>query len=87
MTSKAQNDSINRTESIMKYSLTKQPISLAVSCALLLGAAAGSASAQIKPSDAGYLTDQRAMVVRSGFNLCWRDGSNPTPDELQPCHP
>ncbi|MBK9574671.1 MAG: OmpA family protein [Rhodoferax sp.] len=71
----------------MKYCLTKQPISLAVSCALLLGAAAGSASAQIKPSDAGYLIDQRAVVVRSGFNLCWRAGSDPTPEQIQQCDP
>lgn len=71
----------------MKYTLTKQPISLAVSCALLLGAVAGSASAQIKPSDAGYLTDQRAVVVRSGFNLCWHAGSHPTPEQIQQCDP
>ncbi|MDP2369492.1 OmpA family protein [Rhodoferax sp.] len=71
----------------MNYSPTQHPLSLAVSCALLLGAVAGPALAQIKPADAGYLTDQRGVVARSGYNLCWRAGSDPTPEQIQQCDP
>ena len=71
----------------MNYSPTPRQLSMAVSCALLLGAATSPALAQIKPADAGYLTDQRSQVVRSGFGLCWRAGTNPTPEQIQQCDP
>lgn len=71
----------------MQHALIKQPLSLAISCALVLGAAAGSASAQSNRSEPGYLTDQRAVVARSGFDLCWRAGSDPTPEQRQQCEP
>lgn len=71
----------------MNYPHTQRSLSRAISCALLLGAACGPALAQIKPADAGYLTDQRDLVVRSGFGLCWRAGSNPTPEQIQQCDP
>jgi len=74
-------------DTIMQYALIKQPLSLAISCALLLGAAAGPASAQINRSEPGYLTDQRGVVARSGFDLCWRAGSDPTPEQRQQCEP
>ncbi len=71
----------------MNDSPTQHPLSLAVSCALLFGAVAGPALAQIKLADAGYLTDQRSQVVRSGFGLCWRAGTDPTPEQIQQCDP
>lgn len=39
--------------------------------AVLAGLAAASASAQVANNDA-YLIDQRGVVARSGFGLCWR---------------
>ncbi len=52
-------------------------ISLAVSCALALSLLSGAASAQTRPEDTSYLTDQRGTVVRSGFGLCWHTGFGP----------
>jgi OOP family OmpA-OmpF porin len=52
-------------------------ISSAVSCALLLGVVGSALAAEINPVDAGYLTDQRATVVRSGTGLCWHTGTGP----------
>ena len=69
----------------MTYSFSKKQIGLAVSFALALGALSGTARAE--PADAGYLTDQRGTVVRSGFGLCWRSGSNPSPEAMNECDP
>lgn len=54
----------------MTYTFNKKQIGLAVSCALVLGMATGTASAQ----NDGYVTDQRGVVAKSGFGLCWRTG-------------
>jgi OOP family OmpA-OmpF porin len=62
-------------------------MSLAVSCAVMLGATAGTASAQTDPANTGYLIDQRTTVVRSGHGLCWHTGTGPamaTPNECDP---
>lgn len=61
----------------MSYFMTRKQMSLAVSCALALGIASGSALAQTNPADTGYLTDQRGAVVKSGFGLCWHTGFGP----------
>jgi OOP family OmpA-OmpF porin len=71
----------------MTYSFNKKQMSLAVSCAVILGALAGTARAETNPVDTGYLTDQRSTVVRSGYGLCWHTGTGPampTPNECDP---
>lgn len=67
----------------MNCLLSKKQMSLAVSCVLALGIVSGTAAAQTNPADTGYLTDQRATVVRSGYGLCWHTGfgpATPTPE-------
>src|SRR5512135_2091605 len=59
---------------IMTNTFAGKPSGLAASCALALGLAAGAVSAQIDPATTGYLTDQRGVVAKSGFGLCWRTG-------------
>ena len=61
----------------MKNLLTIKQMSLAVSCAVALGIVSGSALAQTRPEDTGYLTDSRGAVVKSGFGLCWHTGFGP----------
>ena len=61
----------------MNNFLTTKQMSLAVSCALALGIASGSALAQTKPEDTAYLTDSRGASVKSGFGLCWHTGFGP----------
>lgn len=71
----------------MKHALTRTQMSLAVSCAVIVGMMAGTASAETNPVDTGYLTDQRSTVVRSGYGLCWHTGTGPamaTPNECDP---
>jgi OOP family OmpA-OmpF porin len=71
----------------MKHALTRTQIGLAVSCAVIVSALAGTASAQTNPVNTNYLTDQRGTVVRSGFGLCWQTGTGPamaTPNECDP---
>jgi OOP family OmpA-OmpF porin len=58
----------------MTHLLTRKQISLAVACALA-GAMSSALAAEIKHADAGYLTDSRGAVVRSGYGLCWNAGS------------
>lgn len=55
----------------MKKSLIKKQLGLAISCALALGVASGTASAQ---ANTAYLIDQRGTLVKSGADLCWRTG-------------
>jgi OOP family OmpA-OmpF porin len=71
----------------MTYSFTKKQISLAVSCALVFGAAAGMARAETNPADTGYLTDQRGSVAKSGFGLCWHTGTGPALPSTIECDP
>jgi OOP family OmpA-OmpF porin len=59
---------------IMTYTLKTKRTGLAISCALALGVVSGVASAQIDPATTGYLTDQRGVVAKSGYGLCWRTG-------------
>jgi OOP family OmpA-OmpF porin len=54
--------------------------------ASLAGAAAVSASAQVVNNDA-YLIDQRGVVVRSGFNLCWRTAEWTPAKAIAECDP
>lgn len=55
---------------IMTYTFKRKQVGLAVSCGLVLAISAGMASAQ----NDGYLTDQRGVVARSGYGLCWHTG-------------
>lgn len=71
----------------MTYAFTKKQISLAVSCALVLGAVAGTVRAETNPADTGYLTDQRGSVAKSGFGLCWHTGTGPPPPSSIECDP
>lgn len=71
----------------MIFSLKQKRISLAVSCAMSLGLLSGAASADYNPTDAGYLTDQRSTVVRSGYGLCWHSGFGPPPATTAQCDP
>ncbi len=64
----------------MTNNFTGKPAGLAVShvmaslAILSLGIVAGAASAQIDPATTGYLTDQRGVLAKSGYGLCWRTG-------------
>ena len=58
----------------MTQTFTGKQMGLAVACALALGSVSGVASAQIDPSTTGYVTDQRGVVVKSDYGLCWRTG-------------
>ena len=69
----------------MTYSFSRKQVGLAVSFALALGAF--SSTARADSTEAGYLTDQRGTVVRSGFGLCWRAGSNPSQEAMDECDP
>ena len=69
----------------MTHSLSRKQIGLAISCALALSAFSGAVRAD--PADAGYLTDSRGTVVRSGFGLCWHAGSNPSAEATNECDP
>ncbi|MBI3525776.1 MAG: OmpA family protein [Betaproteobacteria bacterium] len=73
----------------MTFSFTKKQLGLTVSlsCALALGAAANMASAQTNPAETGYLADQRGAVVKSGFGLCWHNGTGPAPAPSAECDP
>lgn len=79
----------------MKNALTKKQMSLAVSCALaLFVVTTGAARAQATPGDnafadahKGYLTDQRGVVVRSGYGLCWHAANDPDKPYTAECDP
>lgn len=61
----------------MKPSISKKKISLAISYVLALGILSATAVAQTNPVDTAYLTDQRGVVARSGFGLCWHTAFGP----------
>jgi OmpA-OmpF porin, OOP family len=71
----------------MTYAMTKKQLSLVVSCALTLGAAFGTAGAETNPAGTGYLTDQRDVVAKSGYGLCWHSGFGPAPVSTAECDP
>jgi OOP family OmpA-OmpF porin len=78
----------------MTNTFTRNQLGLAISCALSLGFVPMTASADtnppsttIKAADSGFLTDQRATVVRSNYGLCWRSGSDPAPADSAQCDP
>jgi OOP family OmpA-OmpF porin len=71
----------------MTHAMTKRRLSLAVSCALALGAAFGAAKAETNPASTGYLTDPREVVVKSGYGLCWHSGIGPAPVSTAECDP
>jgi OmpA-OmpF porin, OOP family len=73
---------------IMIHALSRKQLSLALSCAIALGAVVvpGAATAQINPADTGYLTDRRDTVARSGFGLCWHTGTGPPVSTIE-CDP
>ena len=61
----------------MGHVLSKKQMSLAVTCALALGIFSSAVMAQTNPADTAYLTDQRGVVVRSGYGLCWHTAFGP----------
>lgn len=69
----------------MTYSFTKKQLGLAASCALALGVVSGAARAETNPADTGYVADQRGTVARSGFGLCWHNGTGPAPVSTVEC--
>ncbi|MDN3575240.1 OmpA family protein [Chitinimonas viridis] len=40
-------------------------------------------AAELEPLTTGYLVDQRGVVVRSGFGLCWHSGTGPSPARVE----
>jgi OOP family OmpA-OmpF porin len=80
-------DAIYESSMTMIHSMTKKQLSLAVSCALALGAAFGTARAETNPASTGYLTDQRDAVAKSGYGLCWHSGFGPAPVSTAECDP
>lgn len=54
--------------------------------AALLGVAAASAGAQVAVDDA-YLIDQRGVIARSGFGLCWRTAEWTPAKAVAECDP
>lgn len=58
----------------MKHALTKKQMALALSYALALSFVSGATLAQTSAANEGYVVDQRGLVVKSGFGLCWRTG-------------
>lgn len=78
----------------MKNSLTKKQMGLAVSCALALGVFSDATRADPFPGDTAfnaahqsYLTDQRGVVVRSGYGLCWHAANDPAKPFTAECDP
>ena len=71
----------------MKNMENKSRLELALVIALLLGGMTVDANAQIDRAQAGFLTDSSGGVVRSGFGLCWRAGTDPTKEQSQLCDP
>ena len=73
----------------MSNQLNTQRLTLAVSCALMLGIVSGVASAhemQANTQGTAYLTDSRGAVVRSGYGLCWHTGFGPAVNNAE-CDP
>lgn len=70
----------------MKQSRTNQRLTLVFSL-LALALPAGMTHAQMNPADTGYLTDQRGLVVRSAYGLCWHNGTGPVPATMPDCDP
>ncbi|MDD5249549.1 MAG: OmpA family protein [Rhodocyclaceae bacterium] len=71
----------------MTTALIKKQMTLAISCALVVGMAASAARAESDPKERQYLTDQRGTVVKSGFGLCWHSGFGPAPAPTAECDP
>lgn len=71
----------------MTTALIKKQMSLAISCAFVVGMAASAARAESDPAERQYLTDQRGTVVKSGFGLCWHSGFGPAPTPNAECDP
>ena len=61
----------------MRNEFSMNKIRLPMSCVFALGILAGAASAQTNPNDAAYVTDERGVVVRSAFGLCWHSSFGP----------
>jgi OOP family OmpA-OmpF porin len=72
-------------EMTMTHATTKKQLSLAISCALALGATFGTARAETDPASTGYLTDQRDAVAKSGYGLCWHTRFGPAPVSTAEC--
>ena len=81
------NRSENETGTMMKNSLIRKELALAISCALALGFGSGAASAQEDPTRLGYVQDPRGAIVTSGSGLCWHTGAGPTPQSTLECDP
>ena len=70
----------------MIHTISRKQLSIAVSCALALGAF-GTARAETDPATTKYLTDQRDGVVKSGYGLCWHSDFGPPPVSTAECDP
>lgn len=66
--------------------MTAKPNRIRAVLAFAALAAAASAGAQIVNNDA-YLIDQRGVVARSGFNLCWRTAEWTPAKAIAECDP
>lgn len=62
----------------------RNQLGLALSCALALGVASGTASAQ---ANTAYLIDHRGTLVKSGADLCWRTGYWTPAQAIAECDP
>lgn len=71
----------------MKTSFARKQIGTAVMCALAMGVASGTATAQSNPENNALVLDQRGGVVKSGFGLCWHSGTGPAPVSTAECDP
>jgi OOP family OmpA-OmpF porin len=69
----------------MRSTLTKTPASLAIACALALGAFSAPAGAQ-EMSEHGLVTSPSGQTVMSGFGLCVHSGFGPAPSWTAGCH-
>jgi len=69
----------------------KKQIGLAAACALALGVLSGAVHAQSDQQqdakDGAYVGDTRNAVIKSGFGLCWRSASGPSPWVGPECDP
>jgi OmpA-OmpF porin, OOP family len=71
----------------MTNAFTGKQMGLAVSCALALVVLSGAARAESDPAERALVTDQRDVVVKSGFGLCWHSSFGPAPVSTAECDP
>ena len=74
----------------MKTSISRKQLSLAVTCALVLGFASSATRAQDvtrqSPNDRELWENSTKTIWKSGFGLCWHSGYGPPPRYTE-CNP